>query len=212
LIAAAYRASPLLLALLAPSLPAQPAYDLSWDTPDSVFGLFGQTVRIDASVWMTPLGKPDESGAQGWSLSGIALGGEFVDATFAGTAAADVTDDPPGLRDVGYGVVELTPGGRSRGDECEGRVGVVSAIVLSFVRDVTLPADEPSRILRATVASCDDAADCNADGIVDVSDATFHLAYRFQAGPPPPPPFPDCDGDLVDDGLGCDEYVFAFCP
>jgi hypothetical protein len=51
---------------------------------------------------------------------------------------------------------------------------------------------------------CPDAADCNDDELIDLSDAAYAVAYRFQDGAAPPPPFPDCGGD--------DDQTEASCP
>ncbi len=41
-------------------------------------------------------------------------------------------------------------------------------------------------------SACADSSDCNGDGVRDLSDATYTLAYRFTGGAAPPAPFPDC--------------------
>jgi len=58
-------------------------------------------------------------------------------------------------------------------------------------------------------SSCQKSADCNNDGGVDVSDATFSITYRFMDGAPPSAPFPDCGIDPTDDDLSCDS---SSCP
>jgi len=50
---------------------------------------------------------------------------------------------------------------------------------------------------------CDDAADTNDDGTLDISDATFAFNYLFRGGPPPSEPFPEEGYDPTDDTLGC---------
>ncbi len=54
--------------------------------------------------------------------------------------------------------------------------------------------------------TCQDAADVNDDGILDVSDPVYLLFHLFLQGPPPPAPFPGAGGDpTFRDNLGCDE-------
>ena len=38
---------------------------------------------------------------------------------------------------------------------------------------------------------CEDAADSNDDGAVNIADAAYCLSFLFDAGPPPPAPYPD---------------------
>ena len=59
--------------------------------------------------------------------------------------------------------------------------------------------------------SCDDAADANDDGTVDVSDVISILGFQFNGTSPPPPPFESCGVDPTDsDGLGC--ALYNACP
>jgi hypothetical protein len=54
--------------------------------------------------------------------------------------------------------------------------------------------------------TCQDAADINDDGILDVSDPVYLLFHLFLQGPPPPPPFPGAGSDpTFRDNLGCEE-------
>ena len=50
---------------------------------------------------------------------------------------------------------------------------------------------------------CQDAADGNDDGRLDVADAIFVLDHLFGGGAPLPPPFPEPGVDPTVDGLGC---------
>ncbi len=51
--------------------------------------------------------------------------------------------------------------------------------------------------------ACEDAADANDDGKLDLSDATYTLNYLFLGGPAPRPPFPQLGTDPTADGLSC---------
>lgn len=93
--------------------------------PVSVFG--------ESTVYAA-IGSSGVAGVQGWSLSLSATGtGQLTDATVEGTVGADVRGDPPGLRDGGFEKTELVD--PSKNDQ--GR-GVVSAVVLSFTKPITL--------------------------------------------------------------------------
>ena len=58
-------------------------------------------------------------------------------------------------------------------------------------------------LFQAVALDCDDAADVNDDGTINIADAVFSLVYQFAGGPPPPEPFPDPGIDPTDDALGC---------
>ncbi len=126
------------------ALAAQPSFDLSWDVPSDVRVAAGDTVVIDAVGFMTPGGDVGDSGAQGWSMSCTADGWAITGITTDGTTAADVSMG--GLRNTGFEISELTSRARP-GSDCDGRDGAVSAVILSFVMEVTWPPDEPSDIV-----------------------------------------------------------------
>jgi hypothetical protein len=66
-------------------------------------------------------------------------------------------------------------------------------------------------LLQGPPYLCDDAADINDDGILDLdSDSTYFWNYIYWGGPPPPPPFPDCGPDPTWDRLGCAQFLN--CP
>ena len=50
---------------------------------------------------------------------------------------------------------------------------------------------------------CEDAADANDDGALNVADAVYGLTYLFSGGGPPPAPFPEPGVDPTADALGC---------
>ena len=65
--------------------------------------------------------------------------------------------------------------------------------------------------LGGTRPSCDEAADANDDGNIDLTDAIYVLEYLFLGGAAPPPPGPP-PGPCGDDpegsvDLGCSEYA-----
>ena len=128
-------------------------FDLSFRGPDSApEGAGGTSCEFSVTGVMTPSGlAAEDAGAQGWSLSITSDGAAITDITTAGTASADVNDDPPGLRNTGFGVSETTSGARA-GSGCEGSDGAVSAIVLSFVMPITLPSDGPSDVVVVSLS------------------------------------------------------------
>lgn len=83
---------------------------------------------------------------EGWQLLLSAEGCTLSAADTAGTVAARVVDDPPGLRDLGYD--------RSRVLEGEAR----SLVVLGFMEPVALPVGEAHTVLRVQV----EAPDCGS--------------------------------------------------
>jgi len=61
--------------------------------------------------------------------------------------------------------------------------------------------------------SCEDAADVNDNGRVDLSDAVSLLNHLFRGGPPPLSPYPDPGADAgLEDVLGCEKPVPYFVP
>ncbi|MFQ5655202.1 MAG: hypothetical protein ACE5GW_10800 [Planctomycetota bacterium] len=66
-------------------------------------------------------------------------------------------------------------------------------------------------ILGSGPVPCEDAADANDSGQLDVADAVFLLTVLFVATADSiPPPTPDFGIDLTPDPLGCDS--FGGCP
>lgn len=101
---------------------------------------------VELGVFLESGFEGTTDGVQGWSVS-VELESCFqIDsATIQGTAAADVTDDPPGLRDGGFFVVDVVDPNLP---ENNGRRGVVSAVVLSNLSAFTLPPQGKELILR----------------------------------------------------------------
>lgn len=104
---------------------------VGWDAPEAPGeGTFeiGVTLTADQAV-------------EAWSLGVVATGCELVGASVDGTAAADATADPAGLRDFGYNATWLR-----RGE-------VTQAVVLGLPDRVTLPTGAASRLLTLEVSA-----------------------------------------------------------
>jgi hypothetical protein len=65
------------------------------------------------------------------------------------------------------------------------------------------------RCMTGEPFNCDDAADANDDGVLNMVDCGYLQNYLYGGGPPPPPPFPDCGLDPTSDELDCGS--FALC-
>lgn len=102
-------------------------------------------------VVITPTETTDPArGVESWSVSLAAVGLEVVDITTAGTTAARVDADPPGLRDIiSFEYTSIGDPARGRGD-CAGLSSAVSVVVLSPASNLTLPSG-PSTVARVTV-------------------------------------------------------------
>ena len=88
-----------------------------------------------------------------------------------------------------------------RGDvNADGRHSLADPITLLiaiFTQDVTL--------------QCDDAADFNDNGVLDINDALGFLMWVFSTGNPPNAPYPECGSDPTEiDDFACREY--PVCP
>ncbi|MEM7230937.1 MAG: hypothetical protein AAF517_02105 [Planctomycetota bacterium] len=129
---------------------AQPTFDLGFSGCGDLAGPPGANVDSFFDVTLTSVVDSD-AGAQGWSISLSSSGVAITDITTQGTVAADVNDDPPGLRNTGFEKSETTASvGEAR---CaEGGDGAVSAVVLSFTMPITLPGNGTEAIARIGVA------------------------------------------------------------
>ncbi len=56
---------------------------------------------------------------------------------------------------------------------------------------------------------CDDAADANDDGTVNLVDAVALLFYLFEGGEPPPEPFTICGPDPTEDAPTCESFWYC---
>lgn len=99
-------------------------------------------------------------GAQSWGISITSRGCRFTSVTTRGTAGAEADDDSPGLRTTGFESTQLL--GPEYYDDPKIEGGVVSAVVLSFLRPISLdPGDSPHDVLRITVeGSLPDGGGC----------------------------------------------------
>lgn len=61
-------------------------------------------------------------------------------------------------------------------------------------------------LFGGTRVTCEDAADANDSGALDLTDAVTLLRTLFSGGPPLPAPFPACGEDSTADELGCTGY------
>ena len=130
-----------------PSVPCgEPPYDSVISGPEFVrASVPGKPASKEYLVELVPHSsiQGERRGADGWSLSIAADGCTIVDATTSGTMAADVDEDPPGLRNGGFERTELARDNLY--------TGAVSAVVLAIGQPITLPTAQPSAVLRLTV-------------------------------------------------------------
>jgi len=160
---------------------AQPNYALTIDGESSFRGDSGASVDLGGSydLNLTEADNDGADGAQGWSISVTSDGVAITGITTEGTVAADVSMG--GLRNTGFEVSETTTAFRD-GDECAGD-GAVSAVVLSFVMNITLPTNETSTIGKIETAGSADAPAVELDGSGDcVSDTADAGSISFAQG------------------------------
>lgn len=133
----------------------KPRFIFSFDGPSEVSGLPGTTVAFEATVLLDTEfeGRPALNGAEGWIVNVAAEGGTVIAATKAGTLAASVDDDPPGLA-CGSVIAAVVPKTATKGPECANLTVAQSTAVLCMTDLVGLPLEGalPS-ILRVTVAA-----------------------------------------------------------
>jgi endonuclease/exonuclease/phosphatase family metal-dependent hydrolase len=151
---------------------------------------------IDASGEELSRAESPEEGREEWVEHGgilrvprgathavLSVGGERASDTFADELILQVVGGPEGERWFGRGDVER-----------DGKLRVTDAVWILL------------GVLRPEVVGdlCDDAADVNDDGRVDISDAVRLLSYLFLAGSPLPAPTIEAPGpDPTVDAIGC---------
>jgi hypothetical protein len=120
-------------------------FTLDFDGPcdTQVEGSPGSTVVEWFDCTLTTARNPLDIGARGWEIGMSAQGGAIVEITTNATAGALMTSEPPGRRQDGFEVSEVTTGA--------GNTGAVSAVVLSFTELVTLPPAGIETIARIAV-------------------------------------------------------------
>lgn len=112
---------------------------LSFEVPGKAEGGSGEKAGFTAEVMLSTAGL--EHGPDAWSFGVSADGCSVTTAATDGTAAADAFDDPPGQRDMGFAVAEVTGDG-----------GAVSAVVLSWMEREWLTSEEdPVSVLQLVV-------------------------------------------------------------
>ena len=121
---------------------AQTTYRLGFQGPDSFVGAAGDTKTADYLCTLAQ--EPtDTVGAQGWSIS--------VTADEATITAISLDDtDTLALFSGGFKVSQTTEASKV-GSACEGKLGAVSAIVLSYTEPITLDPTKVSSIAKLSV-------------------------------------------------------------
>ena len=124
----------------------------------------GSVQSVSLGCRLTTSNAGNRGGAQGWSISLAAEGGTITGITTDGTVGADAAQG--GLRQVGFEKTETTirsgiAGGRN---DCDGLLGAVSAVVLSFTMPITLDPEGSATIAMVEVEAEAPAGpgDCNA--------------------------------------------------
>ncbi len=94
---------------------------------------------------------------------------------------------------VGTASITITRGATFvRGDVTrDGKLNTSDAVALLF------------HLFRGQEIVCEDAADVDDNGGIDLTDAIRLLNYIFLRGEPPAAPYPESGGDTTDDSLGC---------
>ena len=60
--------------------------------------------------------------------------------------------------------------------------------------------------LGGSAPACQDAADTDDNGLVQLTDAIYTLNFLFSGGAQPPAPWPGCGEDPGEDKLGCADF------
>ncbi len=167
------------------------------DTAGNNFRLRKDSILIDKGVFappclIRPFGRPPDQFAD--------IDGDFPE-TFRGVGG----DLPMGPMDPQEsfvrGDVKWDFPGSPNTDP-----GIEDAIcILSYLFQNESPCDD-------AVEDCEDAADANDDGAIDIADAIRLLSYLSETGPPPPFPFPEAGADETEDALACSRWGYYFQP
>ncbi len=116
-------------------------------------GPAGTVFRTTIECALTTSANPFSSGPRGWSLSLGVEGGAIRKVTTDGTVGAEVTANPPGFRQGGFELSELTSG--------PGNDGAVTTVALSQDGSVTLPREGRAVIAKLEVEGVFPPAGCS---------------------------------------------------
>ena len=200
----------LLLLGLSRSAEAETVFKIGFSGPDKL----GASGAENGNYYSTLIHEGGGAGVQGWSLSMTAEGAQILSIDVEGTKAKELYAD-------GFSHNEVTTG--------DGNEGAVSAIILSFTQDVTLPSDTTSTVARFTLRAGPGPATLNyVDGrkgvgqpVVNVvtqdqlSKRPIFVPFEINAAPPTPPEPDACSvslGDKVGGALqsAADQDAFGF--
>ena len=80
----------------------------------------------------------------------------------------------------------------------------IELLALGTERNITDPIVLVRRLFAgAEPLGCEQSADANSDGVLNLSDALYSLSYVFRSGPAPRAPFPGCGLGDPQGALGC---------
>ena len=213
------------------SLSLEPLGPIAGACGQTIPGGAGDLTGGDLGCVLSTSNNDLAEGAQGWSISVAAEGAVINSISTDGTVGADVAQG--GMRSVGFEKSEtttrsgVTPGG---GNGCEGLDGAVSAVVLSFVNPITLPANGSETVAIINVST-------NFPGVGESSEVSIFYADGCRgAGQPvrnavtlnaqtiipslgsctvtlsvPEPPSEDCDAEGDEDGNGLADCLDPAC-
>ncbi len=123
-----------------------PDFLLTFDGPDAVEAPAGAPFVIELTGQLVTSNNSTTDGAQGWSLSfdgrnvtDPPSAVDIINPTTDGTAGAENTAAPPGLRNDGFELSELAS---------TSSTGAISEVVLSFTQPITLPANGTSDLVK----------------------------------------------------------------
>ncbi len=131
----------------------QPSFLYDFEQGSAVPGTPGGKARLEVRSRIHIIGlAPGVNGTQGWNLFAVTTGCVPISATTAGTAAANVTDDPPGLVRGGFHLIRLVNRRELQQIGLPQDGGYTSATILGLQEPVSLdPAGSPYGVARATL-------------------------------------------------------------
>jgi len=209
--------------------PAPPRWTLSpaWSCPGGEAEIFVRWETPDGAVESRLLRRAAGGdffvGLTGWLTAGeehrYPVAGDEVDPELGYTYRLEARDQAGNVSRLDTAVAprpDICGAGARyvRGDpNCDGRPDISDAI---HILGVLFRGDRPAAACFGGVGAggggvpgpfaCNDAADINADGTTDLSDAVLLLAHLFRGGPAPAAPYPAC-GRAVGKSLGCAAHL-----